>query len=50
MKLFLNAKGQANIYSPLLGVILVAGLVFYIWYHNDHKDDITIHPPHIDVH
>jgi hypothetical protein len=50
MKLFQNAKGQTNYYVPLTAVIIVAGLIFGIWYYNSHRNDIVIHPPHIDVH
>lgn len=50
MNLLQNAKGQTNSYVPLTGVILVAAIIFGIWYYNNHRNDIVIHPPHIDVH
>ena len=50
MKLFLNAKGQTNTYVPIGGLLLVVVVVIGIWYYNEHKNDITIHPPHIEVH
>ena len=50
MKLRLNIKGYTNSYVPLTAVLLVAGLIFGIWYYNEHRNDIVIHPPHIEVH
>ncbi len=50
MKLFQNDEGQTNTYYPLGAVIIVVGLIFCIWYYNYHRNDIVIHPPHIEAH
>ncbi len=42
-------KGETNVYYIVLGVFLTLAVIFALKYHDDHKNDITIHPPHIDV-
>ena len=43
-------KGEANAYYILWGVVIALLVVFGVKYHNDHRDDVVIHPPHIEVH
>ena len=46
----LQPKGETNVYYIILGVLIVLAVLFAVKYHDDHKNDITIHPPHIDGH
>jgi hypothetical protein len=46
----LAPKGETNGYYIILGVLIALAVIFVVKYHDDHKDDLTIHPPHIDLH
>jgi len=50
MKLLQNSKGEGNIYLPVSGVVVVIAIIFFLWYYNEHRNDVVIHPPHIEVH
>jgi len=46
----LTSHGEATGYYIVLGVVITV-LVIISWnYYNNHRNDITVHPPHIDVH
>jgi hypothetical protein len=44
-----SQKGETRI-NALVIVIVIILIIVGIKYHDDHRDDIVIHPPHIDVH
>lgn len=44
-----SQKGQVGL-NALWIVVIIILVVFAVKYHDDHRDDIVIHPPHIDVH
>jgi hypothetical protein len=46
----LRIMGETNLYYIALGVLLTLLIIFSCKYYNDHKNDVTIHPPVIDVH
>jgi len=46
----LTSKGETSVVYIALGVLIALAIIFAVKYHDDHKNDITIHPPHIDVH
>ena len=46
----ISPKGETNVYYVVLGVLITLAVIFSIKYYNDHRNDVTIHPPHIDVH
>ncbi len=46
----LRMMGEANLYYIALGVLLTLLIIFSAKYYNDHKNDITVHPPHVEVH
>lgn len=46
----LSPKGETSLGYIAVGVLIALAVLFAFKYHDDHKNDITIHPPHIDVH
>jgi hypothetical protein len=42
--------GEVNWYFMLIGAMLVVVIIFGTEYYNNHKNDVTIHPPHVVVH
>jgi hypothetical protein len=46
----LTAKGETNMYYIALGVMLTVLVIFGLNYYHDHRNDVTVHPPHIEVH
>jgi hypothetical protein len=45
----IQPKGEINVYYIVLGVLIALAVLFAVKYHNDHKNDVTIHAPRIDV-
>ncbi len=44
-----SQKGEARANALWIGLVIIL-VILGIKYHDDHRDDIVIHPPHIDVH
>ncbi len=44
-----SQKGETRINALVIGVVILL-IIFGIKHYDDHRDDIVIHPPHIDVH
>lgn len=44
-----NQKGEAKIYYVVLGILLAIGVFFAVKNYQDHRNDITIHLPKVDV-
>jgi predicted negative regulator of RcsB-dependent stress response len=46
----LTSRGEANSYYIVLGVLITVLVIFSWNYYTNHRNDVTVHPPHIDVH
>ena len=45
-----NQKGETKIYFVVLGILLAIGVFFAIKNYQDHRNDINIHLPKVEVH
>jgi hypothetical protein len=45
-----NQKGETNMYYVVMGIVIALVIVVMVKYFHDHNNDITIHPPVINVH
>jgi hypothetical protein len=46
----ITQKGGANTNYILMGVVIAILVIYTVKYYNDHRDDVVVHPPHIEVH
>jgi hypothetical protein len=46
----ITQKGETSTGYILMGVVITLLVIFGVKYYNDHRNDVVIHPPHIEVH
>jgi seryl-tRNA synthetase len=45
-----NQKGEAKLVYILTGIGLTIAVIFLIQYYQDHRQDVVVHVPHVEVH